>query len=184
MRFLAAVTGTKGAQKLALLAMAALGGCAQLLDLDWEPLEAPVTTDTGQGGQFEDGSSGALGGVPSATGSGGAGGAGLEGGGPANVGGHGGAGEAGSSTASTTSSTSGTGGGTTSGGGPDAGTPPPGTCRDGIQNGTETDVDCGGLYCERCREGQHCRENYDCKKGVCAGGVCHKDAFNSHAGGL
>jgi hypothetical protein len=50
------------------------------------------------------------------------------------------------------------------------------TCSDGIQNSTETDVDCGGTnmahICSPCADGKHCQVNRDCVSGVCTGGVC------------
>ena len=33
-----------------------------------------------------------------------------------------------------------------------------GTCTDGVQNGDETDVDCGGTACPACGVGQRCRD--------------------------
>ena len=45
------------------------------------------------------------------------------------------------------------------------------TCTDGIKNGTETDVDCGGS-CPPCAAGKHCNSNGDCQSGVCSGGIC------------
>ncbi len=36
------------------------------------------------------------------------------------------------------------------------------TCTDGIQNGDETGMDCGGPECGRCANGQHCESNDDC----------------------
>jgi hypothetical protein len=50
------------------------------------------------------------------------------------------------------------------------------TCTDGVHNGTETDVDCGGPACDAsghlCSVGQHCGAGVDCTTGVCLGGVC------------
>ena len=37
-----------------------------------------------------------------------------------------------------------------------------GNCMDGIQNGNETDVDCGGGVCPVCRELKHCLLPRDC----------------------
>ena len=54
--------------------------------------------------------------------------------------------------------------------------PPPGpsgpTCSDGIQNGSETDIDCGGPSCGRCRNGWHCASRNDCQSARCVGGEC------------
>ena len=44
-------------------------------------------------------------------------------------------------------------------------TPP--TCEDGVQNGDETDVDCGGGTCPGCDDGEMCMEGMDCLSGVC-----------------
>ena len=40
------------------------------------------------------------------------------------------------------------------------------TCADGVQNGLESDVDCGGT-CGRCDGAQKCKTNGDCKSGYC-----------------
>ncbi|MFT3769699.1 MAG: putative metal-binding motif-containing protein [Minicystis sp.] len=44
-------------------------------------------------------------------------------------------------------------------------------CTDGVQNGSETAVDCGGS-CSPCAAGQTCNAAGDCVSGVCTGGVC------------
>lgn len=53
--------------------------------------------------------------------------------------------------------------------------PPPERCVDGVQNGEETDVDCGGTpvntmfpTCDRCDDGAKCIVNGDCKSGSCS----------------
>lgn len=56
-------------------------------------------------------------------------------------------------------SSSGGAAGADPGGGPSA---PPGSSDDGIQNGTETDVDCGGASAPRCAEGKKCLVDADC----------------------
>jgi len=48
----------------------------------------------------------------------------------------------------------------------------PMTCSDGIKNGAETDIDCGGPTCNPCASTQHCLVNSDCASNVCTGGVC------------
>jgi hypothetical protein len=48
---------------------------------------------------------------------------------------------------------------------------PAASCRDGVKDGTETDVDCGGA-CPRCVLGQVCGANADCVGGVCRAGRC------------
>jgi hypothetical protein len=45
------------------------------------------------------------------------------------------------------------------------------TCSDGVKNGAETDVDCGGL-CVPCGDGLKCMNDFDCKSGVCQSGSC------------
>ena len=44
-------------------------------------------------------------------------------------------------------------------------------CTDGVKNGTETDVDCGG-GCAPCATGKGCDGGSDCASGLCSGGVC------------
>jgi hypothetical protein len=46
------------------------------------------------------------------------------------------------------------------------------TCSDGVQNGQETDVDCGGPNCPKCADGKKCASGSDCVSGVCSAGVC------------
>ncbi len=43
------------------------------------------------------------------------------------------------------------------------------TCTDQVQNGNETDVDCGGANCDACADGKKCTFETDCKSGVCSG---------------
>lgn len=59
------------------------------------------------------------------------------------------------------------------------------TCSDALKNGTETDVDCGGLSCAPCNPGQLCAVNADCETSVCTGGTCQPPAVvsTSPAGG-
>jgi hypothetical protein len=47
----------------------------------------------------------------------------------------------------------------------------PASCADGVENGTETDLDCGGS-CTRCNDGLTCEGDADCKSKVCEGGLC------------
>src|SRR5690606_2333525 len=44
-------------------------------------------------------------------------------------------------------------------------------CDDGLMNGAETDVDCGG-DCAPCMDNQRCREGADCQSQVCDNGYC------------
>lgn len=46
------------------------------------------------------------------------------------------------------------------------------SCADGILNGDETDVDCGGSTCAACGDGSSCSAGSDCTSGVCSGGTC------------
>ena len=46
------------------------------------------------------------------------------------------------------------------------------TCSDGARNGFETDIDCGGVYCDGCLLGEHCNGNLDCGDGICKQGEC------------
>lgn len=49
----------------------------------------------------------------------------------------------------------------------------PGTCTDGLKNGLETDVDCGGSACWPCSNGKWCVGNSDCHSQFCSwGGQC------------
>jgi hypothetical protein len=47
----------------------------------------------------------------------------------------------------------------------------PAACINGVKDGTETDVDCGGP-CPPCANGKTCAGNGDCLNGNCTGGVC------------
>lgn len=46
------------------------------------------------------------------------------------------------------------------------------TCTDGVSNGSETGVDCGGPSCTACAAGQPCSSAADCATGSCVAGVC------------
>jgi hypothetical protein len=49
------------------------------------------------------------------------------------------------------------------------------TCNTGVQDGDETDVDCGGditLCNVRCNAGKMCAVNSDCASNMCPAGVC------------
>lgn len=46
------------------------------------------------------------------------------------------------------------------------------TCVDGIKNGTETDLDCGGSACPACSFGRGCAAASDCQTAACVGSVC------------
>lgn len=46
------------------------------------------------------------------------------------------------------------------------------TCTDGVRNGGETDVDCGGPECNRCEAGRSCSVDDDCLSDDCDSGTC------------
>jgi plastocyanin len=46
------------------------------------------------------------------------------------------------------------------------------TCMDMVQNGNETDVDCGGADCGPCALGENCGGASDCAGGICTANVC------------
>lgn len=52
--------------------------------------------------------------------------------------------------------------------------PPGPNCADGIKNGTETDVDCGGP-CAPCTTGKLCGVGTDCASGICSAVVLWSD---------
>ncbi len=48
-------------------------------------------------------------------------------------------------------------------------------CQDGVKNGDETDVDCGGTTCPGCGGGKKCSESSDCSQTsvqACVDGIC------------
>lgn len=47
----------------------------------------------------------------------------------------------------------------------------PATCLDGVKDGNETDIDCGGK-CPKCRDLSACISAADCASGVCTNGIC------------
>ena len=53
--------------------------------------------------------------------------------------------------------------------GPDA-VPP--TCDDGLKNGDETDLDCGGALCDACGIDELCAADTDCLSAHCLGDLC------------
>lgn len=55
------------------------------------------------------------------------------------------------------------------------------TCNDGMKNGPESDVDCGG-DCGSCAIGKKCSAARDCVSGLCAEGVCAERDFDLHEG--
>ncbi len=47
----------------------------------------------------------------------------------------------------------------------------PASCGDGVQNGSESDVDCGGI-CAKCADGKACKLPDDCKSALCDMKAC------------
>ncbi len=45
-------------------------------------------------------------------------------------------------------------------------------CDDGVQNGLESDVDCGGESCDACGDAAACGVDDDCLSGYCVDGAC------------
>ena len=45
-------------------------------------------------------------------------------------------------------------------------------CGNGVQNGLETDVDCGGTCPTGCAVGKACKQRWDCMSGACDGKLC------------
>jgi hypothetical protein len=50
------------------------------------------------------------------------------------------------------------------------------SCTDGVLNGDETSLDCGGPDCTGCPDGSACVENGDCTSGTCTAGTCGEPA--------
>jgi hypothetical protein len=50
------------------------------------------------------------------------------------------------------------------------------TCFDGVRDGPESDVDCGG-DCPACERGDHCATPHDCYSGRCAEAVCSERTY-------
>jgi hypothetical protein len=46
------------------------------------------------------------------------------------------------------------------------------TCNDGVRDGDETDIDCGGAVCPACGLGGSCMVDGDCASNGCANGAC------------
>ena len=48
------------------------------------------------------------------------------------------------------------------------------TATNGVKDGDETDVDCGGKVSPKCADGKTCGAAFDCTSQVCSGGTCAK----------
>lgn len=68
---------------------------------------------------------------------------------------------------------------------PPPGSPPPPppdpTCTDGVKNGDESGVDCGGS-CPPCPDGQPCATREDCSGALCLDGTCTECVSDEHCG--
>jgi hypothetical protein len=53
------------------------------------------------------------------------------------------------------------------------------SCSDGMMNGDETGIDCGGTKCTGKCNGDTCAMGMDCKSGFCADGVCCNTACDT-----
>ena len=58
--------------------------------------------------------------------------------------------------------------------GEESGDEPLPSCEDAIENGDETDVDCGGGLCDPCADGLSCAEASDCQSAVCTDEICQE----------
>jgi hypothetical protein len=56
------------------------------------------------------------------------------------------------------------------------------SCTDGVQNGSESDVDCGGS-CPRCGNGKRCSTHQDCVSAKCGAGRCVECLINADCQG-
>lgn len=56
------------------------------------------------------------------------------------------------------------------------GTCGPSQCSDGLVNGSESDIDCGGA-CDACPNGDTCNAGLDCESGNCRGSTCVQDRY-------
>ena len=52
------------------------------------------------------------------------------------------------------------------------------SCNDGIKNGFETDIDCGGMHCGVCQDGNTCLDDKNCHE------TCHESLCTSCSDGL
>jgi hypothetical protein len=69
-----------------------------------------------------------------------------------------------------------------SGNGPsDAGNAARPPCENAVMDGQETDVDCGGTACGKCRDGKACLAAGDCAGGACIANQCATPACNDLA---
>ncbi|HSQ66791.1 MAG TPA: hypothetical protein VLM85_26410 [Polyangiaceae bacterium] len=57
------------------------------------------------------------------------------------------------------------------------------SCSDGVKDGAETDVDCGGSACPKCKDGSVCILAADCSSATCAAGTCGRRAWSAESNG-
>ena len=53
------------------------------------------------------------------------------------------------------------------------------SCYNGIKEGDESDIDCGGHYCPRCKQGKTCKVLGDCYGIPCVDGICCETACDT-----
>lgn len=53
----------------------------------------------------------------------------------------------------------------------------PPSCTDGVRTAPETDVDCGGGTCPKCRGALTCAASSDCQSGTCNAGTCTEPTY-------
>ena len=53
----------------------------------------------------------------------------------------------------------------------------PPSCSDDVKTAPETDVDCGGPQCPKCRGARTCSASTDCQSGTCSAGVCTEPTY-------
>jgi hypothetical protein len=117
----------------------------------------------GSGGAFGTGGAGGTGGASGTGGSADAGSAGGKGGA---------GGSAGSAGAGGGIGTGGAGGSAGSAGAVGTGGAAGASCTDGVKNGAESAIDCGGGTCPRCATGMACKSPPDCVTDSCTAGLC------------
>ncbi len=59
---------------------------------------------------------------------------------------------------------------------------PPHPCANGIKDGAESDVDCGGGFCARCANGKICNSRDDCAGAYCSFATCQECSSSDQCG--
>jgi hypothetical protein len=54
-------------------------------------------------------------------------------------------------------------------------------CTNGVRDGFESDIDCGGGQCPVCPNGRRCYASTDCQSGLCAAGQCSTAPYQGGA---